>query len=293
MPEEHRHRDPFPGSRLLSVAFLTLFLPLRAWGAEPAAGKPVGMSLSLSTTLQKLSHEPQETVLSVLTASYDLSSRWGVFARLGFVNNDPASGEAAQGMSNPALGITYGLPLNDRFRMGFTLGTVLPLGSGGGNNPDPAVLDAMLTATDWGGPMFGPNHLTPYAGVSVTHSSGPLTVRLRSTLYDANRIKGKKTDPLGSTVTFTSSGLLADYSIGDRMSVFTELAQTYYLNTPPWVAADASARGDHYLAGGVSFNFKLANGRRFEPSLLYAEAIDQPKTRRTFRLLELGTRFSF
>jgi hypothetical protein len=294
MSEEHWHRGLL---RSLPAVLLSIFLPLAAWGDEPTPpkpiGQPIGMSLSLSTTFQKLSHEPQDTVLSVLTASYDLTDRWGAFARLGLVDNDPATGEAGRGMSNPALGFTYGRPLSDRYRLGLTLGVVLPLGSGGGDDPDPAVLNAMLVATDWGGPMYGPDHLTPYVGASLTRSAGPLTLRARSTLYDANRVKGEKADPIGPTVIFTSSDLLADYSINDRMSVFTQLAQTYYHNTPPFVAADATARADHYLVGGVSFNFKLANGRSFQPSLAYGEAIDQPKTRRTFRLLELGTKLSF
>src|SRR6185436_13111069 len=244
MSEEHWHRGLL---RSLPAALLSIFLPLTAWGDEPAAAKPIGMSLSLGTTFQKLSHEPQDTVLSVLTASYDLTDRWGAFARLGLVDNDPATGEAGRGMSNPALGFTYGRPLSDRYRLGLTLGVVLPLGSGGGDDPDPAVLNAMLTATDWGGPMYGPDHLTPYVGASLTRSAGPLTLRARSTLYDANRVKGKKADPIGPTVIFTSSDLLADYSLSDRMSVFTQLAQTYYHNTPPFVAADATARADHYL----------------------------------------------
>jgi hypothetical protein len=79
-----------------------------------------------------------------------------------------------------------------------------------------------------------------------------------------------------------------------RVTAFADLAETRFLNQPVFLrGADPSARADHYGAAGVAMDFDLGRARRLQPTLSVARAVDAPKNRREFRLLELEMQLSF
>jgi hypothetical protein len=258
-----------------------------------AAGGPrAAISLSRAAIWQVL--PAQTTDLTVITASLDLGRSWSVFGRIGLVDDESTLEERASGFANPALGATFGFDLAPHARLAFTFGTTIPIGSGGGDAAANAgALRAMLNGTDWGGPMFGPNHLDVYEGFALTLTPRRFTFRIRSTLHPALRVRGARTDVLGPRVIFTSSGLLARCAVGHGISALTELAETRFLNRPAFLGSDPSNRSDHYLVGGLEGDFGLGSSRRLQPALLYAAAVDAPKNRRGFHLVELDLQISF
>jgi hypothetical protein len=158
------------------------------------------------------------------------------------------------------VGATFGFNLADHARLALTLGTTIPIGSGGGDAPQSSgALRAMLSGTDWGG----------------------------------LRVRGSRTDALGRRVIFTSSGLMAGCSLTRGISALAEFAETRFLNRPAFLGADPSNRSDHYLIGGLAGDFGIGSARRLQPTLLYASAVDAPKNRRAFRLVELDLQVSF
>jgi hypothetical protein len=150
----------------------------------------------------------------------------------------------------------------------------------------------MLVATDWGGPMFAPDHLDLFPGARLTWTAGPLALRARSTLHQAFRVRGENVDPIGASVTFTTSGLMAGYRPARRALFFAELAQTRFWSTPGFIATDPALRSDHYLAGGLSWTVD-PGPRPFDATLMYVRALDAPKRRRSFQLIELELAVQF
>jgi hypothetical protein len=267
---------------------LSIAGPIRA--DQPAKG--VTLSLSQASVWQRL--PDQRTDLTVLTGSYDLNSSWTLFGRIGMVGDRSTIHPRAWGFANPSVGATVAWDLVAHLRLGLILGTTVPIGSGGGDgaaHSDP--LRAMLNGTDWGGPMFGPNHLDVFEGFTLVARPGRFTLRLKSTLHPAIRVRAPKTDGLGPRVIFTSSGLMASYSMADKLSVFAEFAETRVLNRPVFLDPDPSYRSDHYGIAGVAADFRRGATTRLQPTLIYARAVDAPKSGRHFHLLELDLQVSF
>lgn len=262
-------------------------------GAGRVAAEPPRTSISLDRSTIWQDAPSQRTGLTVLSVSRDYDSV-SVFARLGFVDDRSSVEPGAWGVSNPQVGAVFRWRLSEHVRLSLIGGTTVPVGSGGGDAPPhPGALRAMLNGTDWGGPMFGPDHLDVFEGFRLAVSARGFTLRLRSTLHPAVRVRGAKTDPLGPLVIFTSSGLLAGCAPGPRVSLFTELAETRFLNTPPFLVDAPDARVDRYAVAGVSLDLRLRANRSLQPTLSLAKAVDAPKTRRSFRLMEVELAFSF
>ena len=268
-------------------------------GAAVAAGdeaprQPVGVSVSLGRATIWQRAPAQDTGLTILGVSCDLEGTLAVFALFGLVDNRTEGEARAWGVANPSLGMTLEMPVARRLDLGLIFGSTVPVGSGGGDFPSrPIVLRAMLSGTDWGGPMFGPNHIDVYEGLRLTSSEGGFTFRFRSTLHPAVRVRGNKTDSLGPRVIFTSSGLLAAYAVTPQLSFFTELAETRFLNHPPFLQDDPSLATDRYAVAGLGLDLERRRLTHVKPSLLYARAVDAPKNRRHFHLIEMNVRVSF
>lgn len=284
----------------MSVGSLAILLALGVVGpaaeADQATGAPTRrintLSLDHATIWQDAPH--QTTRLTIVSASREMSDRVSLFCKLGLVQDRSAIGAAAWGVSNPVLGATLQVLFGDRLQLVIVLGSTVPLGSGGGDAPGrPGALRAMLNGTDWGGPMFGPNHLDLFEGFRFATSAGPLTLRARSTLHPVRRVRGKRTDTLGRWVIFTSSGVSAAYSLPRTATLFGELAETRFLNRPAFLGPDPAARSDHYAILGLALDFALGAGPRLQPTLSLGRAVDAPKNARAFRLAEVGLQLSF
>jgi hypothetical protein len=236
----------------------------------------------------------QTTTLTIVSVSRQIGERTSLFCRLGMVHDRSTVEPRAWGVSNPAAGATLQLRLPGRLELGLVLGTTLPIGSGGGDTPTrPDALRAMLNGTDWGGPMFGPNHLDLFEGLRLAASLGRLTVRLRSTLHPALRVRGERNDSLGRWVVFTSSGLSATCALGRMARVLGELAETRFLNHPPFLGQAPGDRSDHYAVAGLALALGVGGGRELRPTVSVARAVDAPKNRRDFRLVEVELALAF
>jgi hypothetical protein len=277
---------------LISASLLSVLGPARA---EPADARPAGpdprVHAALSRTLIWQRQPVERTGLTLLSATYDVTPRLALFARGGLVDDERDASGKVWAVANPAVGATLKVPIAAHVSCALTMGTTLAVGSGGGNRGSPRTLAAMLSGTDWGGPMFGPNHMDVFEGVGVSGDVGRLSLRVRSTLHPAFRVRGQEVDTLGALVLFTSSGASLSYRLG-AASVFVELAETRFLNDPPFLEGDAASRQDRYAVVGARAS--LRRGRaRLQPGLSYAWGIDAPKTLRRFHLVEAEVQVSY
>jgi len=276
-----------------AAAILSLVAP-PARGEATGAAARASTAISIDTAAIWQDAPDQTTTLTIVSASRDLTRRLGLFGRIGMVRDRSAIEGPAWGVSNPATGATLKISTRDRLQLAVVFGTTLPLGSGGGDRPGrPQALRAMLNGTDWGGAMFGPNHIDVFEGFRVAASVGKTTLRVRSTLHPARRVRGGRSDTLGRWVIFASSAASIAYAPVRRWTVFGELSETRYLNRPAFLGDDPAKRSDHYAVAGLAFDVRLGAGRHLQPTLSVARAVDAPKNGRAFRLAELEVQLSF
>src|SRR5262249_38514377 len=157
-----------------------------------------------------------------------------------------------------------------------TAGSTIPVGSGGGDDADPTVRDGMLAATDWGGPMFAPNHIDLFAGGKISYASGVFGLQLRSTFNEGLRVRGAAVDVLGSNVMFVASAVRGSVNLR-RLSFFGEYLETRILNTPPFVRMDPSARVSQYIGVGLTAQAGAIHKTSLEPTLRFVRGIDRAK----------------
>src|SRR5205085_10209992 len=120
-----------------------------------------------------------------LSATYQLASGWAPMLRLGFVGNN-AHGAALDGASfgNPIVGATYTRTANTR-RLALFAGLALPVGAGGGNDPDRRAAKAnaaSLAARPADEAMFEVNYATAIAGADVAYVEHGFTAQAEATL---------------------------------------------------------------------------------------------------------------
>jgi hypothetical protein len=255
----------------------------------PAPDAPLGITASLTGSLQLQDEDDQRTTLMVASVTYT-RPRWpSLYARLGWVHDTAA---AASGVSDLLLGASRPFALPRSFKLEPRFAVILPIGSGRGNDADPSVMRALVIGTDWGGPMFAPNHLTLSAGLRLSFSRGRLFALADAALNRAMRVAGEDLDPLGPTVTFSPSKLVVGAAVSAAFAVYGGVAETRYWGSPGFVEADPPARDDHYAFVGVDWTHDLG-GKQLQIGLLYSLAFDPPKSRRDFQVAEISTALSF
>lgn len=255
----------------------------------PAPDAPLGITASLTGSLQLQDEDDQRTTLFVASVTYT-RPRWPSFyARLGWVHDTAA---AASGVSDLVLGASRPFALPRSFKLAPRFAVILPIGSGRGNDADPSVMRALVIGTDWGGPMFAPNHLTLSAGLRLSWSRGRLFALADAVLNRATRVAGEALDPIGPTVTFSPSKLVVGAAVSAAFAVYGGVAETRYWGSPGFVKADPTARADHYAFVGVDWTRDLG-GKKLQIGLLYSLALDPPKSRRDFQVAEISTALSF
>jgi hypothetical protein len=169
---------------------------------------------------------------------------------------------------------------------------VVPVGTGGGDDADPAVLRASLSGTDWNGPIFAPNHLTSSGGVRLSFGRGPLYAFFDTGLYYAKRVRGEEIDPVGPSVTFSATQLVAGIAPTSKLFLYAGAVQTRYWGHPEFLGDNEAALDDHYAVLGLEATIDVG-GRGLRPGLLIGRSVDAPKVGREFRILELSLAFGF
>jgi len=254
--------------------------------AQAKAPAPLGVTLTLTSTAQ-LQDVDQRTLMFVANGSYTLSSGVSVFGRLGWVNDHGADGSA---VANFLIGASMPIALPGPF--GLTVRAVVtpPVGTGGGRDADPAALRASLMATDWGGPMFAPNHLSLGVGARLSFGHPPVFAFVDSILYSATRLRGGGVDPLGPSVAFSATQAVVGY-IASAFVFYGGLAQTRYWGNPQFLGNAAADHDDVYGVGGVGWTH--AGDKPLHLGLLYGRSVDSPKTDRNFQIFELSIAVDF
>ncbi len=247
--------------------------------------------------------ESGSTIASMLLFSYKIGESFAPLVRLGIVSNsppDPAAGAPGSGTSfiNPVLGATYALKLSPELRLALFLGLTVPIGSGGGNDPD---LDAALanaagirarSAMD--NAMFAVNDFTIFPGVGFAYVGGGFTAQVEATLLQLTRVRGDDVQPDESKTNFTT-GLHIGYFIIPELSLGAEIRHQRWLSTPTAVENDTTdtLRDTTTWAAGPRLHFKVGEKSWFRPGVAFAMALDDPMKDAKYKIVQLDLPFIF
>jgi hypothetical protein len=240
------------------------------------------------------------TVASTLLASYKVTDNIAPLVRVGMVSNNPSNTDGAAGFLNPVLGVTYGMTLNPEFRLALFFGTALPLGSGGGNTPDPAKAASnaagIRARSAMDNAMFAVNDLVLFPGASLAYVAKGFTVQVEATVLQLVRVRGEDAvnaagaplNPDSSRTNFTA-GLHAGYFFFPELSGAVELRHQRWLSTPTAVENDATdtLRDTTTVAVGPRLHFKVGEKSWIRPALAFAFGLDDPLRRWESRSVQL------
>jgi len=220
---------------------------------------------------------------TALSASYQLTDRWAPMIRLGFVGNN-APGAALDGTSfgNPIAGATYTRSMNSR-RVALFAAVAIPVGSGGGNDPDPRAARtnaASITARPADEAMFEVNYATAILGADVAYVKHGFTAQAEVTLLQSVRARGDKTAAGADAfrTRATMGGHLGMF-LGRHVSVGADLEYRRWLSHPTMLDAMTDPRvpsADEDLATasiGARVHFHVGKAS-LHPGLSYTRGFD-------------------
>jgi hypothetical protein len=239
-----------------------------------------------------------------LLGSYKIIPDLALIARVGLVHNSPPDAVApapnppsATSILNPVIGALYGIKLSPDFKLGLFLGMTIPVGSGGGTNPDTNKATAngvgAATRSMMDNAMFAVNYLTVFPGVDFAFVKGGFTAQVEATIFQLAKTRGPDTADKSNT-NFTS-GLHVGYFVLPMLSLGAEIRHQRWLSTPTSVKNDASgaSRDTTTFAVGPRFHFKLADNVWFRPGIAFAMPIDDPMKKNEYKIAQLDLPLSF
>jgi hypothetical protein len=216
---------------------------------------------------------------TALSASYQLTDRWAPTIRLGFVGNN-APGAALDGTSvgNPIAGATYTRSM-DTQRFALCAAVAIPIGSGGGNEPDSRAdrtNAASITARPADEAMFEVDYATVIAGADLAYVKHGFTAQAEATLLQSFRVRGDRTaagaDALRTRATIGGhvGMFLGRYvSLGADLQYRRWLSQPTMLDEGPATLTAAIGARVHFQIGNASIHPGLSYTRGFDGLALH------------------------
>jgi hypothetical protein len=251
------------------------------------------------------------TAVTLLGGAVPLTPELSVFGRLGLIRYlerfeppqlpsdpnaprgepppDPVMPTRANAVSNPVLGVRYAYPLGD-VTLQLALEASAPLGSGGGDTPSEAHVEAMgaarLARASYDDALFTPNDLGLTPLVGALYRRGLFAVQLELGLTVLRRLKGEAVQP-DAVRTFLTSGVFASFAVLPRLALCAELRNRLWLSSESSVALDASARHQTSVTIGPRGALSVADKVSVLPGLGVSFPLDAPMTRSHHFALQL------
>lgn len=205
--------------------------------------------------------------------------------KLTLVNDSPPAGATGgAAFVNPLVGAAYALNFGSGLRASAFLGFTIPIGMGGGDDPDKGALDARnvgpVVRAGLDNSLFAVNDFAVIPGVDAAYVSGGFTAQVEATLFQLNRVRGAAADPDASKTNLTM-GLHLGYFVVPMLSLAGELRYQRWITAPstvqqnkPGTSVDLAS-----MAVGPRLHIQLGPGVWVRPALAYVRGFDAPMTR--------------
>jgi hypothetical protein len=236
------------------------------------------------------------TAVTSLIASWKATPRLVPVLRQIWVHDDPPGVAASGGgFSNPLLGINYLHPFGGGFRASGFLASTIPIGSGGGDAPDPATAAALSAGiparSAMDNALFAVNYWTLIAGAGIARITPGLTLQAEATVLQLTRVRGPETQDASRT-NFTA-GLHAGRFFGRRLSLGAELRLQRWLSDAAPVRSNPAAREQLTLGFGPRLHFHVGGRHWLRPGVSYTRALDDPMQDRGYDIVQVDVPFAF
>jgi hypothetical protein len=222
---------------------------------------------------------------NTLSASYQLTDRWAPMFRIGFAGNN-APGAALDGTTfgNPIAGATYLRTMTSR-RLALFAAVSIPVGAGGGNQPDPRAARAnaaSITARPADEVMFEVNYATAILGADIAYVKHGFTAQAEATLLQSVRVRGDTTTAGADAFrTRATAGVHLGMFLGRRVSVGADLEYRRWLSHPTTLDAMTDPRipsadeNPATLTASIGARVHLRVGKAsIQPGLSYTRGFD-------------------
>lgn len=267
------------------------------WGLRPAAP---ARALRLDTVLANFEDAAGNggtTVGSLLLGSMKVSPRAALLGRVGVLYHSPPAGESEVAFTNVTIGGVYALSMkNPDWRGALYLLAALPVGSGGGNQPDADQLATVKAGVPvrsaMDNAMFAVNDLVIFPGIDLAWVRDRWTVQGEATLLQLTRMRGDEVQADKSRTNFTT-GLHVGRFVSRALSLGAELRYQRWLSTPKAVDAAPKTRDTATLAFGPRLHLKAGENRWFRPGLSFGLPIDDPMSAANYQLVQLDLPVNF
>ncbi|HEV8631021.1 MAG TPA: hypothetical protein VGV61_11945 [Thermoanaerobaculia bacterium] len=247
------------------------------------------------------------TVVESFTASYKASPRIAPLFRVSWVDHhapDPttpdhtipgATREASgRAFSNPLVGLSYVRPLARGWRVSLFGASAIPVGDGGGDQPDPgaaaAIARGIPARSAMDNALFAVNYWTLIGGVGAAHVTPALTLQGEATVFQLTRVRGPRSqDDRRTNLTL---GLHAGRFLSPHVSLGGELRLQRWLTRAAPVRANPKARETLTAALGPRFHFKVG-GHWVRPGVSYTRSLDEPLRAQGYDMVQLDLPIAF
>jgi hypothetical protein len=186
----------------------------------------------------------------------------------------PEVGSAPVALLNPQLGVLWSPKLGESFRLSPYVAVTIPVGMGGGEDPDPGVVASLAAARQARFALEGaialPNYLWVAGGLSAAWIAHGLTVQAELTLVEGIQVRGPAA--ADDTMTNSISGVVLGYAVLPVLSVGAELRYQRFVSTPTSVVKDPDARDQLSVAVGARGHIAL-DGVTVRPGVSYGRAL--------------------
>ncbi|HTJ41400.1 MAG TPA: hypothetical protein VL463_04865, partial [Kofleriaceae bacterium] len=262
--------------------------------ALPFQLRPAAVADVVRSDTTIASYQGGTTVASTFLAAARITPSLAPLVRVAVVHDTPTS----TSMSNPLLGLTWAAPLGAPLKLAVLGAVTIPVGSGGGNTPDPmraAASKAGVPArAGMDNALFAVNDVAAIAGVDLAYVHGSFTVQGEVTLFQLTRVRGGDVQP-DTRKTNSTAGLFVGWTAHPRLALGAELRYQRWLSTPAAVAADmtGATRDTLTAAIGVRTKIDLGGGRVLKPGLAFAHGLDDPLDKKGYEIVQVDLPFSF
>ena len=237
------------------------------------------------------------TYVTSLSATYRVSPRLVPIFRQTFIHDEPtnAASPSANAFSNPLVGINYFHPLGNGWRWTGFFASTIPVGSGGGDQPDAGKAAAQSAAiparSSMDNALFAVNYWTMIGGLGLARVTRGATLQAEVTVLQLTRVRGPETQDASRTN--LTAGLHAGRFFTPRFSAGAELRMQRWLSDAAPARNDPSAREQLTFSIGPRFHFPLGGKRWLRPGLSYTRALDDVMSRQGYDVVQIDVPWVF
>ncbi|MFT3925687.1 MAG: hypothetical protein QM778_24310 [Myxococcales bacterium] len=243
------------------------------WALRPAIAPNV-----LRSDSSYMTSDPTKAFVSTILGGAKFLPNLGAYGKLAITHNNPEKGPSANAVSNPLFFLLYTPEVSKGMRLPVMLGFTLPVGGGGGDDPDlphkAAQGAAIPTRSAMENALYAVNFFTVTEGIGYAWIKDRLTLQVEATLFELFRARGDKVEKDSFRLNSTF-GAHAGYAILDMLTLSAEIRYQRWLTDAAPVKMAAVNRDTLTVGGGARLNLPVGKVT-LRPGFAYFAPLDDP-----------------